>query len=51
MYPTILLIILIAAFLAALPVWPYSKTWGSLPSLGIGIVLAGMGMMMYMDKL
>jgi hypothetical protein len=36
---TILLIILILLLIGALPVWPYSGSWGSYPSGGLGIVL------------
>jgi hypothetical protein len=37
--PTILLIILIALLLGALPTWPYSSGWGYYPSGGMGLVL------------
>jgi len=37
---TVLLIILIGAMIGALPKWPYSVSWGYLPSLGLSIILA-----------
>ncbi len=36
---TLLLIILILALLGALPSWPYSRSWGYVPSSGVGLVL------------
>jgi Protein of unknown function (DUF3309) len=36
----ILLIILTALLLAAIPAWPYSRNWGYYPSGGVGIVIA-----------
>jgi hypothetical protein len=36
---TILLVILILALLGALPVYPYSTSWGYYPSGGLGLVL------------
>jgi hypothetical protein len=35
----ILIIILIAALLGALPSWGYSRSWGYFPSGGLGLVL------------
>jgi hypothetical protein len=35
----VLLVILILAFLGALPRWPYSTGWGYYPSGGLGIVV------------
>ncbi len=37
-YLVLLLVILL--MLAALPVWPYSKTWGYFPSIITGVLLA-----------
>ena len=39
MLGTILVIILILAFLGALPRWPHSRNWGYYPTGGIGLVL------------
>lgn len=36
---TILLVILILLLVGALPVWPYSSSWGAYPSGGLGLVL------------
>ncbi|HEU5194566.1 MAG TPA: DUF3309 family protein [Methylomirabilota bacterium] len=36
---TILLVILILLLLGALPLWPYSTSWGYFPSGGLGLVL------------
>ena len=39
MLGTILIIILVLALLGALPTWGHSRSWGYLPSGGLGIVL------------
>lgn len=39
MLVTILIVILILAFLGALPRWPYSKNWGYFPTGGLGLIL------------
>jgi low affinity Fe/Cu permease len=39
MLSTILLIILILLLIGALPMYPYSQSWGYYPSGGIGLVL------------
>ena len=36
---TLLLIILIILLIGAIPVWPYSSSWGYYPSGGLGLVL------------
>jgi hypothetical protein len=36
---SLLLALIIALAILALPTWPYSATWGFYPSGGIGIVL------------
>lgn len=36
---TILLIVLILALIGALPLWPYSSSWGYFPTGGIGLVV------------
>jgi hypothetical protein len=35
----ILLILILALLLGALPAWPYSRGWGYYPSGGLGLVL------------
>ena len=39
MLGTILLIVLIVLLLGALPRWGYSRSWGYLPSGGLGLVV------------
>jgi hypothetical protein len=36
---TILLVILILALLGIIPIWPHSRSWGYLPSGGVGVVV------------
>lgn len=36
---TILVIILVLLLIGAIPVWPYSRSWGPYPSGGIGLIL------------
>lgn len=36
---TILIIILLLMLLGALPTWRYSRSWGYLPSGGLGLLL------------
>ena len=36
---TILLVILILLLLGALPMWPYSSSWGYFSSGGLGLIL------------
>jgi len=36
---TILLVILILILIGALPTWPHSRSWGYVPSGGLGLVL------------
>ena len=36
---TILLVILLLALFGALPVYPYSRSWGYYPSGGLGLVV------------
>lgn len=35
---TILLVILVLAFLGTFPVWPHSRSWGYRPSGGLGLI-------------
>jgi hypothetical protein len=35
----ILLIILILALLGIIPVWPHSRSWGYVPSGGVGLIV------------
>ena len=36
---TILLVILVLLLLGVLPLWPYSSSWGYVPSGGLGLIL------------
>lgn len=36
---TILLIALIVLLIGAIPTWPHSKSWGYVPSSGLGLLL------------
>ncbi len=36
---TILLIVLILMLVGALPTWPHSRSWGYMPSGGLGLIL------------
>ncbi|HLO08516.1 MAG TPA: DUF3309 domain-containing protein [Terriglobales bacterium] len=36
---TILIVVLVLLLLGALPTWPYSSSWGYIPSGGLGLVL------------
>ena len=37
--PTVLLVVLVVLVLAALPSWPYSRSWGYYPSGILGFIL------------
>jgi len=39
MLGTILIVILILAFLGALPRWSHSRSWGYAPTGGVGVIL------------
>jgi Protein of unknown function (DUF3309) len=39
MLSTILLVILVLMLLGALPTWNHSRSWGYLPSGGLGLVI------------
>ena len=38
-FATILLILLVLMVVGAFPAWPHSRSWGYVPSGGIGLVL------------
>jgi len=48
---TILLVILILLLLGALPMWPYSSSWGYFPSGGLGIVLIVVLVLLVMGRI
>lgn len=39
MLGTILIVVLILLLLGALPTWPHSRSWGYIPSGGLGLIL------------
>ena len=39
MMETLLLILLIVLLIGALPAWPYSRSWGYIPSGGLALLL------------
>lgn len=51
MLGTILIIILVLALLGALPTWGHSRSWGYLPSGGLGIVLVIVIVLLLMGRL
>ena len=46
----ILLLILIVLLLAAVPAWPYSRSWGYYPSGGLGLVVVILVVLMMMGR-
>ena len=48
---TILLIVLILVLVGALPTWPHSKSWGYVPSGGIGLVVLILLLLVLMGRL
>lgn len=51
MGPTILLIILVAVFLAVLPAWPYSRAWGPFPSGLVGLIVIVLIVLMFLNMI
>jgi hypothetical protein len=51
MGPTILLIILVAVFLAVLPLWPYSRAWGVFPSGLVGLIVVLLIILMFFNMI
>lgn len=48
---TILFIVLILMLVGAVPTWPHSRSWGFLPSGGIGLVLLILVVLWLMGRL
>jgi hypothetical protein len=48
---TILLIVLILILIGALPTWPHSRSWGYVPSGGLGLVILIVIVLLLMGKL
>jgi len=51
MLGTILIIILILAVVGALPTWGHSRSWGYLPSGGLGLVLVIIVVLLLMGRI
>ena len=47
----ILLILLIILFFAAVPAWPYSRSWGYYPSGGLGLVVLILVILLLMGRI
>jgi hypothetical protein len=46
-----LVLVLVLLLLAALPAWPYSRTWGYYPSGGLGLLVAVLLILLLMGVL
>ncbi|HEX3470446.1 MAG TPA: DUF3309 family protein [Silvibacterium sp.] len=44
---TILLIVLIVLLVGTLPSWPYSRNWGYLPSIGLGVIVLILAVLLF----
>ncbi len=51
MLGTVLVVLLVLILLGALPTWPYSKSWGYLPSGGLGLVLVILVVLLLLGKI
>jgi len=48
---TVLLIVLIALLIGALPTWPHSRSWGYAPTGGLGLIVLVVLVLLLMGKL
>ena len=48
---TVLLIIVILLLIGAFPAWPHSRSWGYLPSGGLGLVLVVLLVLLLLGRL
>lgn len=48
---TIVLILVLLLLVGALPTWPHSRSWGYVPSGGIGLVVVIVIVLLLMGKL
>ncbi len=48
---TILLIVLILLLIGALPSWPHSRSWGYVPSGGLGLVVLVVVILLLMGRI
>jgi hypothetical protein len=48
---TLLLIILILMLIGVVPTWPHSRSWGYMPSTGLGLVVLVILILVLMGRL
>lgn len=48
---TILLILLLLLLVGALPTWPHSRSWGYVPSGGLGLVVLILVILLLMGRI
>ena len=48
---TILLIVLLLMLVGAIPAWPHSRSWGYVPSGGLGLVLLVVDVLLFTGRL
>ena len=48
---TILLIVVLLMLIGAIPAWPHSRAWGYGPSVGIGLILTILVILLLMGRL
>jgi len=51
MLGTILIVFLILAQIGAVPRWPHSRDWGYFPTGGVGLVLAGVVILVLLGRI
>ena len=51
MLATIVIVILVLALFGALPRWNYSRSWGYMPSSGLGLALVIVLILVYMAQM
>lgn len=51
MIGTILLVLVVLMLIGSLPTWPHSRSWGYLPTGGLGLVLIILLILVMMNKL
>ncbi len=51
MLGTILLLILVLMLVGVLPAWPHSRSWGYVPSGGLGLVVAIVVVLVVMGRI
>lgn len=48
---TILIVLLILVLVGALPTWPHSRSWGYIPSSGLGLVVLILVILLLMGRI